>query len=72
MDAHGGSSGGRQARGADGADSVAPGAHSTGEVGGIVVELNATESEARRTYTLKLWAGEAGAGGVTLEGVTFP
>ena len=38
----------------------------------IVVELNATEREARGTYTLKLWAGEAGAGGVTLDGVMFP
>jgi uncharacterized protein (TIGR02268 family) len=38
----------------------------------IVVELDATESEARGTYTLKLWAGEAGDGGVTLAGVTFP
>ena len=38
----------------------------------IVVELDATESEARGTYTLKLWAGEAGAGGMTLDGVTFP
>jgi hypothetical protein len=36
----------------------------------IVVELDATESEARGTYTLKLWAGEAG--GVNLDGVTFP
>jgi uncharacterized protein (TIGR02268 family) len=38
----------------------------------IVVELDAAESEARGTYTLKLWAGEAGAGGVTLDGVMFP
>ncbi|MFY0568942.1 DUF2381 family protein [Archangium lansingense] len=38
----------------------------------IVVELDATESEARGTYTLKLWAVEAGAGGVNLDGVTFP
>ncbi|MFE8599843.1 DUF2381 family protein [Archangium violaceum] len=38
----------------------------------IVVELDSTESEARGTYTLKLWAGEAGAGGVNLDGVTFP
>jgi len=36
----------------------------------IVVELDATESEARGTYTLKLWAGEAGS--VNLDGVTFP
>ncbi|MBM7115398.1 DUF2381 family protein [Archangium primigenium] len=38
----------------------------------IVVELEAAEREARGTYTLKLWAGEAGAEGVTLDGVTFP
>jgi uncharacterized protein (TIGR02268 family) len=38
----------------------------------IVVELDAAESEARGTYTLKLWAGEAGAGGVNLDGVAFP
>ncbi|MCY1081631.1 hypothetical protein [Archangium lansingense] len=38
----------------------------------ITVELDAAENEARGTYTLKLWAGEAGAQGVTLDGVTFP
>ncbi|HYO53853.1 DUF2381 family protein [Archangium sp.] len=38
----------------------------------ITVEMDATDSEARGTFTLKLWAGEAGAGGVTLDGVTFP
>ena len=38
----------------------------------IVVELNAAEREARGTFTLKLWAEEAGAGGVNLDGVTFP
>ncbi len=38
----------------------------------IVVELNATEREARGSYTLKLWTGESGAGGVNLDGVTFP
>jgi uncharacterized protein (TIGR02268 family) len=38
----------------------------------ITVEMNAAESEARGTFTLKLWAGEAGAGGVNLDGVTFP
>ncbi|MFY0528737.1 DUF2381 family protein [Archangium gephyra] len=38
----------------------------------IVVELNAAESEARGTYTLNLWAGEAGSGGVNVDGVTFP
>jgi uncharacterized protein (TIGR02268 family) len=38
----------------------------------IVVELDAGESEARGSYTLKLWAGEAGVGGVNFDGVTFP
>jgi uncharacterized protein (TIGR02268 family) len=38
----------------------------------LTVEMDATESEARGTFTLKLWAGEAGAGGVTLEGVRLP
>jgi hypothetical protein len=38
----------------------------------IVVELNATEREAQGIFTLKLWAGEAGAEGVNLDGVTFP
>jgi uncharacterized protein (TIGR02268 family) len=43
-----------------------------GKFRNITVELNATKSEVRGTYTLKLWAGEAGAGGVNLDGVTFP
>jgi uncharacterized protein (TIGR02268 family) len=43
-----------------------------GRYGSITVEMNATRNEARGTYTLKLWAGEAGAGGVTFDGVTFP
>ena len=43
-----------------------------GESGRIVVELDATESEARGSYTLKLWAGEVGDGGVNLGGVMFP
>ncbi len=43
-----------------------------GRSGRIVVELDATESEAWGTFTLKLWAEEAGSGGVTLDGVTFP
>ncbi|HYO54365.1 DUF2381 family protein [Archangium sp.] len=38
----------------------------------ITVELDATESEAQGTFTLKLWAGEARVGGVNLDGVTFP
>ncbi|MGZ3461405.1 MAG: DUF2381 family protein [Archangium sp.] len=38
----------------------------------IVVELDAAESEARGTFTLKLWAEEAGAEGLALDGVTFP
>ena len=43
-----------------------------GKFRNITVEMNATESEARGSYTLKLWAEEAGTGGVTLDGVTFP
>ncbi|ATB28395.1 hypothetical protein MEBOL_001842 [Melittangium boletus DSM 14713] len=43
-----------------------------GESRDITVEMDATENEARGTFTLKLWAGEAGAGGVSLNGVTFP
>ncbi len=38
----------------------------------ITVEMNAAESEARGTFTLKLWGGQGGDGGVTLDGVTFP
>ncbi|PTL77923.1 DUF2381 family protein [Vitiosangium sp. GDMCC 1.1324] len=38
----------------------------------IVVELNATEREARGTFTLKLWGGQDGAEGIALDGVTFP
>jgi uncharacterized protein (TIGR02268 family) len=38
----------------------------------VVVELDAAQSEAQGSYTLKLWAEEAGAGKVTLDGVTFP
>ena len=43
-----------------------------GKYGIITVELDATEGEARGAYTLNLWAGEAEAGGVILDGVTFP
>jgi uncharacterized protein (TIGR02268 family) len=43
-----------------------------GKSGSITVEMNATERDARGTFTLKLWAEEAGAGGVNLDGVTFP
>ena len=43
-----------------------------GKYGSITVEMDAAESEARGTFTLKLWAEEAGAGGVNLDGVTFP
>jgi hypothetical protein len=39
--------------------------------GHIVVEMDATEDETRGPYTLKLWAEEAGTGGVNLDGVTF-
>ncbi len=37
----------------------------------IVVELNATEREARSSYTLNPWAGEVATGGVNLDGVMF-
>lgn len=37
----------------------------------ITVEMNATESEARGTFMLKLWAGEVEARGVNLDGMTF-
>jgi uncharacterized protein (TIGR02268 family) len=43
-----------------------------GKGGRIVVELEATEREAQGSYTLKLWAGEARAEGLNLDGVTFP
>jgi len=38
----------------------------------ITVEMNATENEARGTFTLKLWGEQGGAASVTLDGVTFP
>ena len=38
----------------------------------IVVELNATEREARGIFMLKLWGGQDGAEGLALDGVTFP
>jgi len=38
----------------------------------IVVEMDVAEIEVRGTYVLNLWAGEAGAEGVNLDGVTFP
>jgi uncharacterized protein (TIGR02268 family) len=43
-----------------------------GEVGTVVVEVEATEREARGSFTLKSWAEEGAAGGLTLGGVTFP
>ena len=43
-----------------------------GKSGTITVEMDAAESGARCTYTLKLWAREAGVGGVTIDGVMFP
>ncbi|PTL84586.1 hypothetical protein DAT35_05815 [Vitiosangium sp. GDMCC 1.1324] len=43
-----------------------------GRSGSITVELEAMKSEARGTFTLKLWGAESGAGGVVLDGVTFP
>ncbi len=38
----------------------------------VVVEVDATTEEAQGTFMLKLWAEEAGVGGVTLDGVLFP
>ena len=43
-----------------------------GESQRIVVELDATKLETQGTFTLKLWGGQGGAEGVTLDGVTFP
>jgi len=43
-----------------------------GKFQSITVEMNAAESEARGTYTLKLWGEQGGTEGVTLDGVTFP
>jgi hypothetical protein len=44
----------------------------TGTSRRVVVEQDAAQNEARGSYTLKLWAGEAGAGGANLDSVTFP
>jgi uncharacterized protein (TIGR02268 family) len=38
----------------------------------FAVEVEATEEEARGTFTLKLWSEEAGGGGEFFDGVTFP
>lgn len=43
-----------------------------GETQVVTVEMNAAADEARGAFTLKLWAKEAGVGGVNLDGVTFP
>jgi uncharacterized protein (TIGR02268 family) len=45
---------------------------SPGKFQRLVVEMDATENELRGAFTLKLWSGEAGAGGVILDGVTWP
>lgn len=42
-----------------------------GSMGRLVVEVDATESESRGPFTLKLW-DEQGHAGVVLEGVTLP
>ncbi|WP_257463331.1 DUF2381 family protein [Archangium lipolyticum] len=42
------------------------------EKGRVVVEVEATENEARGTFTLKLWSQEGNARGELLDGVTFP
>ncbi len=38
----------------------------------VVLEVEATEEEARGTFTLKLWSQEASGGGELFDGVTFP
>jgi uncharacterized protein (TIGR02268 family) len=38
----------------------------------VVVEVEATEAQARGTFTLKLWSQEGGGSGEFLNGVTFP
>jgi len=43
-----------------------------GKFQSITVELDAAESEARGTYTLKLWGEQGGVASVTFDGVTFP
>ena len=43
-----------------------------GEQRRVVVEMDATAREAQGTFTLKLWAEEAGAGSLSLDGMTFP
>jgi uncharacterized protein (TIGR02268 family) len=43
-----------------------------GEKGRIVVEAEATESEARGTFTLKLWSQDGSTRGEFFDGVTFP
>ena len=43
-----------------------------GEKSRFAVEVEATEEEARGTFTLKLWSQEGGARGELFDGVTFP
>ena len=43
-----------------------------GEKQRVMAELEATAEESQGTFTLKLWTGDAGVGGVNLDGVTFP
>ncbi len=38
----------------------------------VVLEVEATEEEARGTFTLKLWSQEGGGAGERFDGVTFP
>jgi uncharacterized protein (TIGR02268 family) len=38
----------------------------------VVVEVEATEAQARGTFTLKLWSQEGGSRGEFFDGVTFP
>ncbi len=43
-----------------------------GEKRRVVLEVEATEEQARGTFTLKLWSQERGGGGEFFDGVTFP
>jgi uncharacterized protein (TIGR02268 family) len=44
----------------------------SGKMGRVVVEMEATEEEARGTFTLKLWSQEGSGRGEFFDGVTFP
>ncbi len=44
----------------------------SGKTSRVVLEVEATEEEARGTFTLKLWSQEGGGRGEFFDGVTFP